>query len=318
MNESGPKNPEQAVSLYESKVKKEYGELGKEGVEIENWGTMISPSGERFNGYSDKRFIEECFTEPIHRLLEGKGGKVSIADLGGDDGYLLNEVVTELKMKEPSIEANGLVVDIDSTGKARRKFAEKQKTGERKDIEYVVADITKLPFDNETLNVIISRMTMQYLDKEQQELFLKEISRVLKKEGLCIIQTVTDEISNKDFNQVWMQITKLISKSSDFKRSFPWFGEHTKYMQFFERYNLLPVFGSRFIKFPFSISAFVERFSVDTHKLGELFEVESKKFPELFETIDGQLCLKARLLNLRLKKVENPMNYFQQQRAANQ
>jgi SAM-dependent methyltransferase len=227
---------------------------------------------------------------------------------------LLNEVLKKINEQNPSLETRGLVVDIDSTGKARQTFAEKQTSGERKGIEYVIADVTKLPFGDETLDVVISRMTMQYLDQVEQDQFLREISRVLKKEGMCILQTVTDEIDNPDFNEVWNKITELISKSTDFKRNFPSFGEYVKYMRVFEKYGLLPVLCSKIIKFPFSVSAFVERFHVDSQELSNLFEVESKKFPELFEIIDGQLCLKARLLDLRLKKIDNPKGFFQQQR----
>ena len=303
MSESIPQNPERDISSYENKVKKEYSELGKEGIGIENWGTMIAPSGERFNGYTDKRFINYSFTEPILKAIEGKENSISIADLGGDDGFLLNEVMIELKMKDPDINTKGLVVDIDSTGKAGQKFNEKQNAGERQKIEYIVADITRLPFDDGMLDVVMSRMTMQYLDQEQQGQFLREISRVLKKEGLCLIQTMTAETDNENFNQIWTKITELISRSSDFKRCFPWFGEFTKQTQFTEEYALMPIFGSRQVHFPFSVPAFSERFHIDQDELNTLFETESKRTPDLFEIINGQLCLKARLLNLRFQKV---------------
>ena len=66
---------------------------------------------------------------------------------------------------------------------------------------------------------------------------------------------------------------------------------------------MIPIFGSKQIDFPFSVPAFAERFRIDTTKLETLFEAQSKKFPELFEVVDGELCLKAKLLNLRFKKV---------------
>ena len=184
----------------------------------------------------------------------------------------------------------------------KERFVEKQTAGERKDMAYMVADITKLPLANESLDIVISRMTMQYLNQEQQEQFLKEISRVLRQEGLCLMQTITEETANKDFNQVWNEITKIISQSPDFKRHFPRFGEFTNHIRFSEQSGLTPVFSSRKVKFPFSVSAFTERFQVDKTKLTQLFREKSKQFPDLFEVIDGQICLKARLLNLHLKK----------------
>ena len=303
MNESAPKQPEKDVSTYESKVKKGYSEFGNEGVGVENWGTMVAPTGERFNGYTDNRFINYSFTEPILRSVEGKEAPIKIADLGGDDGFLLNEVLSELRKQNPNIDATGLVVDVDSTGKARQKFAERQEEGSRQNIDYIVADITKLPFDDETLDVVITRMTMQYLDKEQQERFLRDVARVLKKEGLCLVQTITDEGNNKEFNEVWAEITELISETSDFKRRFPWFGEFTKRTAFTEEYGLAPIFGSKQIAFPFSVPAFAERFRINTEELTALYKTQAKKFPELFEVVDGELCLKGRLLNLRFQKV---------------
>ncbi|MCC6447447.1 MAG: class I SAM-dependent methyltransferase [Chitinophagaceae bacterium] len=198
----------------------------------------------------------------------------------------------------------GFVVDIDSTGKARKKFLEKKESGGRKNLEYVISDVTKLPFADGSLDVIISRMTMQYLDKEQQDRLLSEISRVLKGGGMCIIQTTTDEIDNDTYNKIFIEITKIISKSSDFKRSFPRFSSFTKYNDFEEKYGLKPVFGSKLTLFPFSVAAFVERFNIDPKELEDLFVSESKAHPELFEIIDGQLCLKSRLLDLRLKKTD--------------
>jgi SAM-dependent methyltransferase len=302
MNESGPENPEQKVSSYEGKVRKGYDELGKEGLGVESWGTMIMPWGARFNGYTDEKYIDHTFTEPISRVIGDRKDQVMVADLGGDDGFLLDEVLVGLKDTNPDAKVKGLVVDIDSTGKARQKFSEKQAAGERQNIEYVVADITKLPFGDGTLDSIISRMSMQYLDQEQQDQFLKEISRVLKKNGVCLVETITSETDHEAFNQIWGKITEIISKSTDFKRVFPSFGSFSRQPFVVNEYGLITERASRIITFPFSVSAFIERFNIDRSELDELFATESKKSPDLFETIDGQLCLMARLLDIRFKK----------------
>ena len=49
------------------------------------------------------------------------------------------------------------MVDIDSTGKAQKGFVEKKAKGDRDGMEFIVADITKLPFDDEKLDAVISR-----------------------------------------------------------------------------------------------------------------------------------------------------------------
>lgn len=304
MNEFEPKNPENNIQAYESKRQKDYSELGNEGVGVEHWGTMIAPAGEMFNGYTDPRAIEGFFTEPIARFIEGKKESLTIADLGGDDGFLLNQILIGLKQKNPSLETNGLVVDIDSTGKARESFLAKKVSGEREDMDFVLGDVTHLPLEDGVLDVAISRMAMQYLDQEQQEKLLKEIVRVLKREGYAIIQTATNETDNKAFNEVLNEITEIISKSSDFKRFFPDFKEFTSYHKFVEKYGIDPksVYGAKTILFPMSVKSFVERFNVDEKELEKLYEEKSKQHPELFREIDGHLCLIARLLNLRFKK----------------
>ncbi len=304
MNESEPKKLGQNIRSYEDKVQKGYDELGNEGVGVENWGTMMTKDGEMFNGYSDPRAIETFFTEPIARFIEGKKESLTVADLGGDDGYLLNEILTGLRKKNHGLETKGIVVDLDSTGKARKSFSEKQSAGERADMELVVGDITQLPLGDGVLDVAISRMAMQYLDQEQQEKLLKEIVRVLKKEGYAIIQTVTDEKDNKAFNEVFEEITEIISKSPYFKRLFPSFKEFTSYKKFANKYGIEPmsVYGSVEILFPMSAKSFAKRFKVAEKDLEELYTEKSKKYPELFREIDGQQCLIARLLNLRFKK----------------
>ncbi|MCC7004393.1 hypothetical protein IT397_00520, partial [Candidatus Nomurabacteria bacterium] len=83
MNESEPKNKTETVSSYEERVKKGYSEFGDNGLGIENWGTMIDPLGERFNGYTDRGFINDTFTLPISKYVNAETGDIVIADLGG-------------------------------------------------------------------------------------------------------------------------------------------------------------------------------------------------------------------------------------------
>lgn len=311
MNESEPKPTEQNIASYEKQVKKGYSELGQEGLDAKHWGTAISIfSGRRFNFYTDKAYIEQEFVDPIVRWISRKdvqSESVTLADLGGENGFLLNEISTGLKQKLPSLVVNGLVVDVDSTGKARQKFEEKKTAGERKNLEYVVADVTRLPFDNETIDVIISRMTVQYLDAQQQEAFFSEINRVLKEGGLVEIMTVADFTDKEAYNKVFLEITHIISGNYDFKRLFPTLPQLKKLAESLKDSSLKATVGSRVLDFPLSVESFADRFNLNQaqkDKMITLFEIESKKHPEMFNLIDGVICLKSRILNLRFEKIK--------------
>ena len=56
-------------------------------------------------------------------------------------------------------------------------------------LEYVVGSIANLPFQNEQFDVVVSFETIEHVDEVTQNLFLKEIRRVLKKDGLLIMST---------------------------------------------------------------------------------------------------------------------------------
>jgi glycosyltransferase involved in cell wall biosynthesis/ubiquinone/menaquinone biosynthesis C-methylase UbiE len=51
----------------------------------------------------------------------------------------------------------------------------------------VVADVGQMPFKNESINKIVSRMVVEHL--EHPEVFFKEVSRILKPQGCFIIMT---------------------------------------------------------------------------------------------------------------------------------
>ncbi len=298
---------ESGISSYESQVKRGYSEFGHEGLGVEHWGTMIASNGERFNAYTDKRFIRICFIDPVLEYVEGKKEQVVIADLGGDDGFLLNEILTQLREEKPDLKVKGVVTDIDSTGKARKKFEEKQKEMERKDIEYVVADITKLPLVDQSIDIVVSRMAMQYLDETAQEQFIMEASRVLKEEGLFLLQTITSQSNINDFNEILSEVTTLISKSNSFKRVFPAFEKFGTGPRSSKEYNFETLIVSRRNLFPISVRAFADRFKIDVSDLERVYKNKSIQFPDQFELIDEQLCLMGRVLNTHLKKL--PMSH---------
>ena len=310
MKELRPKGPSM-VANYEQHVAKSYDVLGAEGLDARKWGTAIKQNGERFNAYTDRGYIDKVFGVPLREQIEGlgdEGGQFVIADFGGDDGFLLHQVMEDVEQVDTQKEIAGLVVDFDSTGKAKEKFLDRKAAGERKDMEYVVADITRLPFADASIDAIISRMSIQYLDAEQQVVFWEEVSRVLKENGLGIILSLTGFYDHKQFNSMVQSVVSIISGSQDWQRRMPAFNDFSNRARFEERYSLAPGFASRVLEFPMSVAAWADRFELSEKQLAsliELYQTKKKEFPDLFEIWDGELCLQSRLLEIRLRKKSN-------------
>jgi len=76
------------------------------------------------------------------------------------------------------------VVGVDNSREAVKYSQEKYQTS---GIEFILADAAKLPFENDIFDIVVSFETIEHLD--DQEKFLREIKRVLRKDGLLIIST---------------------------------------------------------------------------------------------------------------------------------
>lgn len=66
-----------------------------------------------------------------------------------------------------------------------------------KNLDFKVADIEKLPFENDFFDVVVSFETIEHIDCEKQKSFLSEIKRVLKDDGLLVISTPNREVYKK-------------------------------------------------------------------------------------------------------------------------
>lgn len=313
MSEFEPKPSEQKVASYESQVKKDYSELGDEGLDAKHWGTAKSDFfRDNVNFYTNKDYIRIKFVSGILPWLEKKKevGQLTFADLGGDNGFLLDEISKMIRGEYPTLDFKGFVVDVDSTGRAEQKFKKEQELGERKQLEFVRADVTALPFNDESLDLIISRMAMQYLDSDQQDRFLFEVDRVLKEGGIFQIMTVEDNSEGQEYNKILAEITSIISGSSSFNRVFP---DIEKFWSFEEKLeqsgsSLHLVFRTEETEMPLSVEGFADRFKLDEkqiERMRDLYKIKAKKYPDMFEEIDGVLCLKTRIVFQEYKKDED-------------
>ena len=65
----------------------------------------------------------------------------------------------------------------------------------------MLGDATKLSFDNELFDVIISFETIEHFDANQRDNYLKELYRILKKDGILIISTPNRKITSPNLKK---------------------------------------------------------------------------------------------------------------------
>ena len=70
----------------------------------------------------------------------------------------------------------------------------KENFGSTQNVEYQIGNITQIPYPDNTFDVVVSFETIEHINEELQHLFIKEIRRVLKKNGILIMSTPNKEI----------------------------------------------------------------------------------------------------------------------------
>lgn len=110
----------------------------------------------------------------------------ALLDVGCGLGYALRRYATER-----SITAFGIDYSENMIAGARTRLAQ---TAQAFAIEFTVASVTDLPFDNETVDVVTShRCLMALLDWELQQGALREIHRVLRPGAMLVLLEGTFE-----------------------------------------------------------------------------------------------------------------------------
>lgn len=136
----------------------------------------------KFKAYTDidskeyQRRLEEL--EPhLLRFLKEKGKVLDLACGVGGFSFLLEEY---------GFEVVGIDIDDEMIKKAREYAKEKNSK-----VEFIVGDARKLPFEDETFDYVLflGNTTVHFSPKELNEVF-KEVKRVLKKDGLFLINFV--------------------------------------------------------------------------------------------------------------------------------
>ncbi len=208
------------ISDYEGSQHKPYEQLGIEKEKSwDSWGNVIvtKPDGtsERKSFYSDETITQRLFTDEIIGYLSKQTELSSsrvIVDFGGAEGTLLHQIVEQVKSKFPEIQIDPVVIDADP-----KKVEEVKKYPELKSVE---GDIFKIPLSDNSVDVAVSRMMMQYLPpinpelpKQTQETTLEEMYRVMKPGSIIqIVWPAVYDFTNNSMganviDHIWSLIT---------------------------------------------------------------------------------------------------------------
>ncbi len=149
-------------------------------------GKGLDFTGERF---IPEKVSGEITAEHLHRysaILKLVKDKVVVDAACGEGygSYILAETAKQV-----------FGVDIDQ---AAILFAQGKYLSNN--IEYLNSSIQKLPFETNSIDVVVSFETIEHVDKKIQRNFLDEIKRILKKDGILIISTPDKASYSDKFN----------------------------------------------------------------------------------------------------------------------
>ncbi|MEF3353293.1 glycosyltransferase [Paenibacillus sp. GYB006] len=132
-------------------------------------------TGERFIPGFDDRELELEHTQRYQAVLELVKDKI-VLDAACGEGYgthMLSSTATT-------------VVGVDIDNKSIKHAVDKY--GNEK-VKFITSSIENLPFEDKSMDVVVSFETLEHVDADTQQIFIKEIKRVLKDEGILVIST---------------------------------------------------------------------------------------------------------------------------------
>ena len=145
-----------------------------------------------------KHKIESSFLKKAIKSL--KKDNIKILDVACGTGRMLRGIFSIKK----DIEYYG----IDTSKEMIKHLKEKaKKLSVEKNVKIKIGDAEKMPFKEESFDIVYSFHLLWHLEKEGQEKIIKEMLRVCKNEGVIIF-----DILNKNF--VWERIKKFLRKET--------------------------------------------------------------------------------------------------------
>lgn len=160
--------------------------------------------------HADPERMQKILNPIIAYINSNQLDQVSIADLGGGSGNLLQFIVQALKKNNPEFKITTLNIDINP----------KQLVATPKEIQPVLADLENLPI--KSLDIEISRNVYHYLSPEQAEKAIQEAYASLKPGGIFINAFVSSSTESQvPIDDFWTEFaTKANIRKEETKRHF--------------------------------------------------------------------------------------------------
>lgn len=163
--------------------------------------------GDRKYGYGGFSYNPKYWTVVVRDLVNyyklKPGSKV--LDVGCAKGFML----FDLKRQFPEIEVRGIDISNYAIKNAHEKIKEFLKVG----------NATKIEFEDNYFDLVISINTVHNLDFEDCKRSIKEISRVSKKNSFLTVDAFNSE-EEKERMHMWNLTAKTIMSVDDWKKTF--------------------------------------------------------------------------------------------------
>lgn len=163
--------------------------------------------GDRKYGYGGFSYNPKYWTAVVRDLVNyyklKPGSKV--LDVGCAKGFML----FDLKRQFPEIEVRGIDISNYAIKNAHEKIKEFLKVG----------NATKIEFEDNYFDLVISINTVHNLDFEDCKRSIKEISRVSKKNSFLTVDAFNSE-EEKERMHMWNLTAKTIMSVDDWKKTF--------------------------------------------------------------------------------------------------
>lgn len=142
----------------------------------ENESTGLNFTGERFIPSVTEKYIVAEHYQRYHSVLElVKGKKVLDAACGAGYGSAL--------MASKADKVIGIDISDEAIDFAKNNYQD------IKNVEYKVASVEKLPFEDNSFDVIVSFETIEHVPENIQNSFLGEIKRCLRYDGILVMSS---------------------------------------------------------------------------------------------------------------------------------
>jgi ubiquinone/menaquinone biosynthesis C-methylase UbiE len=146
-----------------------------------------------------------CIIDIHQEVAKEVGAEISsgrILDAGTGPGY----VPFEIARRVPGVEITGIDLSGGMVRLANKKSAE---LGFADRVKFKVANVGKLPFENEYFDLVISSLSLHHWAKPVE--YIREIHRVLKKNGRVYIYDIWKDTPKKIEEEVRRKYGRLLA-----------------------------------------------------------------------------------------------------------